>query len=90
MQQRRRRNTLSDLYGVEPQLAAGLPDEVFGEGDLNSLSPLQSEQFLNVANQVLEQVLADEALKRRLFDCARVPLDRPIGTATKQLKETKA
>ena len=47
MQQRRRRNTLSDLYGVEPQLAAGLPDEVFGEGDLNSLSPLQSEQFLN-------------------------------------------
>ena len=33
-------NTLHDLFGVEPSIADGLPDEVSGEGYLNSLSPL--------------------------------------------------
>jgi mono/diheme cytochrome c family protein len=35
-------NTLHDLFGVDPAIARGLPDEVFGEGYLNTLSPLQS------------------------------------------------
>ena len=39
-------NTLRDLYGVAPSVTDILPDEVVGEGLLNSISPLQSELFL--------------------------------------------
>lgn len=49
-------NTLRDLFGVDPSIADELPDEVAGAGYLNSLSPLQSEQFLGIANKVLEQI----------------------------------
>lgn len=50
-------NTLHDLFGVDRSIAASLPDDVSGEGYLNSLSPLQTEQYLTVANTVLAQVL---------------------------------
>ena len=49
-------NTLRDLFGVEPSVAADLPDEVFGEGYLNTLSPLQSEKYLGIANEVLNRI----------------------------------
>lgn len=56
-------NTLHDLFGVDPQIADSLPDEVSGEGYLNSLSSLQLEQYLQIANQVLDQAAAlDELL----------------------------
>lgn len=48
-------NTLEDLFGVDPKVAQDLPDEVFGAGYLNSLSSLQSEQFLEIANEVVDQ-----------------------------------
>lgn len=51
-------NTLHDLFGVDPAVAHELPDEVFGEGYLNTLSPLQLEQYLGIANEVLNQALA--------------------------------
>ena len=51
-------NTLHDLFGVDPAIARELPDEVFGEGYLNTLSPLQSEQYLGIANDVLDRILA--------------------------------
>ena len=51
-------NTLHDLYGVDPAIADSLPEEVVGEGFLNSISPLQSELFLGIANKVVEQVVA--------------------------------
>ncbi|MGV3721824.1 MAG: DUF1592 domain-containing protein, partial [Actinomycetota bacterium] len=51
-------NTLRDLFGVDPSVAAELPDEVSGAGYLNTLSPLQSEQYLAIANEVLNRVLA--------------------------------
>jgi len=51
-------NTLRDLFGVDPSIADGLPDEVSGEGYLNSLSPLQLEQYLEIANRVLDEVKA--------------------------------
>ena len=51
-------NTLHDLFGVDPSVAHELPDEVFGEGYLNTLSPLQSEQYLGIANEVLDRILA--------------------------------
>src|SRR4026209_2645168 len=51
-------NTLHDLLGVDTAVAQELPDEVFGEGYRNSLSPLQSEQYLEIANEVLDRILA--------------------------------
>jgi len=65
-------NTLRDFLGAEPTLAGDLPEEVFGAGYLNSLSPLLMEQYLAIANEVLDRVLAPEgspptALQKRLF-----------------------
>ena len=65
-------NTLHDLYGVDPAIADSLPEEVVGEGFLNSISPLQFELFLGIANKVIEQVVAPKdkaptALQKRLF-----------------------
>lgn len=48
-------NTLRDLLGVDASIADGLPDEVSGAGYLNSLSPLQLEQYLAIADKVLAQ-----------------------------------
>jgi hypothetical protein len=53
-------NTLHDLYGVDPSVGSELPDEVVGEGYLNTLSPLQSEQYLAIANEVLNQILSPD------------------------------
>src|SRR6185369_11127505 len=65
-------NTLHDLFGVDPAVARELPDEVFGEGYLNTLSPLQSEQYLGIANEVLDRILAPDGkspttVQKRLF-----------------------
>jgi len=46
-------NTLHDLLGIDPSVAKDLPDEVPGEGYLNTLSPLQTEQYLVIANEAL-------------------------------------
>jgi mono/diheme cytochrome c family protein len=65
-------NTLRDLCGVDSSIADRLPEEVVGEGYLNSISPLQSELYLDIANKVVEQVVAAEgqpptAVQQRLF-----------------------
>lgn len=65
-------NTLHDLYGVKTSMVDSLPDEVIGEGYLNSISPMQSELFLEIANDVVEQIVAPEgkaptAVQKRLF-----------------------
>ena len=46
-------NTLHDFLGIDPSVAKDLPDEVPGEGYLNTLSPLQTEQYLVIANEAL-------------------------------------
>ncbi len=46
-------NTLHDLLGIDPSIAKDLPDEVPGEGYLNTISPLQTEQYLVIANEAL-------------------------------------
>ena len=51
-------NTLRDLFGVDPAVADGLPSEVSGQGYMNSLSSLQLEQYLAIADQVLAQMAA--------------------------------
>jgi hypothetical protein len=78
-------NTLHDLYGVNPSIADSLPEEVVGEGYLNSISPLHSELFLEIANDVVGQIVAPEgkpptAVQRRLF--GRKP---PQGTDLRQV-----
>ena len=65
-------NTLRDLLGVSPDIANDLPEEVFGAGYLNSLSPLLMEQYLTLANDAISRVLPPEdappnALQTRLF-----------------------
>jgi len=65
-------NTLHDLFGVDPAISKELPNEVFGEGYLNTLSPLQSEQYLGIANELLDQILAPKgapptAVQKSLF-----------------------
>jgi mono/diheme cytochrome c family protein len=65
-------NTLHDLLGVDPAIARDLPDEVIGAGYLNTLSPLQSELYLAIANEALDRVLAPEdapptRVQERLF-----------------------
>ncbi len=58
-------NTLHDLYGVDPSIVDSLPDEVVGEGFLNSISPLQSELYLEIANRVVAEAPAET--RQRLF-----------------------
>jgi hypothetical protein len=58
-------NTLHDLLGIDAAIAKELPDEVPGEGYLNSLSPMQTEQYLGIANAALQQ-MPGEAQKRLL------------------------
>ncbi|MBJ7392402.1 MAG: DUF1595 domain-containing protein, partial [Chthoniobacterales bacterium] len=65
-------NTLHDLLGSDPGLARELPDEVFGAGYLNSLSPLLMEQYLGTASEVLSSVWPPGTplpgpLQKRLF-----------------------
>src|SRR3954447_22319600 len=65
-------NTLHDLFGVEPSIADELPDEVSGEGNLNSLSPIQLEQYLKIADKVLGRIVAPQGapptpVQKRLF-----------------------
>ena len=60
-------NTLHDLFGVETSIADGLPDEVSGEGYLNSLSPLQLEQYLKIADKVVSR---STPIQKRLFSAS--------------------
>jgi hypothetical protein len=50
-------NTLHDLFGVDPAVVTELPDDVPGQGYLNTFSPLQTELYLAIANTVLDRVL---------------------------------
>lgn len=61
-------NTLRDLLGIDPSVAERLPDEVSGAGYLNSVSPLQIEQYVMIAESVVDQILKSddsEGVKRR-------------------------
>src|SRR5947209_12333122 len=65
-------NTLHDLFGVDPGIARDLPDEVLGAGYTNTLSPLLIEQYLSIANDVLDKSFSPAgskptAVQRRLL-----------------------
>ena len=83
-------NTLHALYEVDTDIAASLPDEVEGEGFLNSISSLQSELFLGIANKVVEQIVAPKgkqptAIQKRLFGETH-----PTGTDSKKVVRSVA
>jgi len=87
-------NTLHDLLGVEPVVANELPDEVSGEGYLNSLSPLQLEQYLAIADKVLDRVLAREGARptetqRRVFGESPL-LEADYRTAAREVARSLA
>ncbi|MBL8228504.1 MAG: DUF1592 domain-containing protein [Bryobacterales bacterium] len=87
-------NTLRDLFGVEPSIADGLPDEVSGEGYLNSLSPLQLEQYLTIADKVLRRIVAPKGappteIEKRLFG-ASVPANPNPREAARQIARSLA
>ena len=67
-------NTLHDLLGIDASIAKELPDEVPGEGYLNSLSPMQTEQYLGIASEALKKMPA-EAQKRLFGDPKAEPRD---------------
>lgn len=79
-------NTLHDLFGVEPSIADGLPDEVSGEGYLNSLSAIQLEQYLKIADQVLDRIVKPKGspaitTQKRLFGKPAAPGTPPRSRA---------
>jgi mono/diheme cytochrome c family protein len=79
-------NTLRDLFGVDPSIADGLPDDVSGQGYLNSLSPLQLEQYLAIADKVLRQIVAPPGgrrteIEKRLFGRSVRPAGDPRQAA---------
>ncbi|MCU1326864.1 MAG: hypothetical protein JWN34_2234, partial [Bryobacterales bacterium] len=81
-------NTLHDLFGVPPSIADSLPDEVAGQGYLNSLSPLQLEQYLSIAENVLRQIVAPPGhrrteIEKRLFGRSA----RPVGAPRRAARE---
>ena len=87
-------NTLHDLLGVEPAFANDLPDEVSGAGYLNSLSPLQLEQYLAIADKVLDRILALEGApptdtQRRLFGEVPAP-EADARTAAREVARSLA
>ena len=83
-----KKESLHDLFGVHPSIADGLPDEVAGQGYLNSLSPLQLEQYLAIAENVLRQIVAPPGhrrtkIEKRLFG----PSARPVGDPRRAARE---
>ena len=64
-------NTLRELLGVDPAIAAELPEEVLGAGFSNSVSPLLMEKYLAAAHEAIRQAPADGL--RRLLDESAPP-----------------
>jgi mono/diheme cytochrome c family protein len=65
-------HSLRELLGVDPRIAADLPEEVFGAGFSNSVSPLLMEKLLALAQEALNRApagvlrgLLDESLPPR-------------------------
>ncbi|HYF01338.1 MAG TPA: DUF1592 domain-containing protein [Planctomycetota bacterium] len=56
-------NTLRDLLGVEPGLAEALPEEVFGAGYANSVSPLLMEKYLAIAGEAIGKMTRRDLLE---------------------------
>ncbi len=55
-------NTLHDLLGVDPKVAADLPNDAVGEGYNSTISPLLMEKYLLVADEVLDQLIKPDQM----------------------------
>lgn len=58
-------NTLAELLGVDPKVAAEVPADVVGEGFNSSISPLHMEKYLAAAEEALDQAIKAEQLKAK-------------------------
>jgi hypothetical protein len=56
-------NTLHDLLGVDPAVAADLPGDAVGAGFTSSIAPLLMEKYLLVADEVLDQLIRPGQMK---------------------------
>ncbi|MFN0126591.1 MAG: DUF1592 domain-containing protein [Verrucomicrobiales bacterium] len=74
-------NTLRDLLGADPKIAEALPDEDAGEGYLNRFSPLQSEQYLEIANNALLPGSLNPEVQKQLFGDMPAPETDPRAAA---------
>jgi hypothetical protein len=86
-------NTLHDLFGVNPSVVAELPDDVAGQGYLNTISLLQAERFLAIANTVLDRALGPPEgppteRQRRLF--GEPPQGGTVRDAARKVARTLA
>lgn len=81
---RQYRNTLRDLLGIREEITEGLPpDAVSKDGfsnnsQINLLSPLQVEAYLNIAEQALDLCLVDEDSPPRI-QSVRMDLGKDIN-----------
>lgn len=75
-------NTLHDLFGVDRAVVDALPEEVSGEGYLNSISPLQMEQYLAIAQKVVHQCIAPEGEAPTTWQAEWI--GEPVATASSQ------
>ena len=85
-------NTLHDFLGVDPSVVAELPEDVAGAGYLNALSSMQTEQYLSIANAVLDHVLGPKdgpptEAQKRLFG-ATPPPSADLREAAKSVART--
>ncbi len=55
-------NTLHDLLGVDPKVAADLPADSVGEGFNSTISPLLMERYLEVADEILDQIIKPDQM----------------------------
>lgn len=56
-------NTLADLLGVDPKIADEVPKDEAGPGFASSIPPLLMEQYLEVADAALDDVIKADQLK---------------------------
>ena len=55
-------NTLHDLLGVDPKVAADLPGDTVGEGYNSTIAPLLMEKYLLIADDVLDQLIKPDQM----------------------------
>ena len=55
-------NTIRNLFDIDKDIGEGLPEDQIGEGFDNSVSPLLMEQYLLIADELLDELFQSEQL----------------------------
>lgn len=70
-------NTLHDLFGVDPSIADNLPEEVIGEGYLNSISPCNRNCSSIWPTRLLNRLWRPKACRQPQFSCGFLAGNHP-------------